>query len=317
MLKPVQQVTAGALMTIAFSGIGLAVTAQRTFVSTAGSDANTTSLCSRQMPCRGFAAAISVTNAGGEVVALDSGGYGAVEITQSVQIVAPLGVHAAIATTTGIPIPSFPGLTADVVVNAPGAVVTLRNIALTQQGTVAIGIVAEAVGSLHVEGCAITGFENGLYFGVPGNLIVRDSIARHNGVSIYIFAPPGEVAKASIDSCRLEGNISYGISVSSRAQATVSDTVATGPGGTGFYVSGAGGTPAQLNCDRCVASNLATGFVSEGAVNVVMRVGRSTATNNGSGFVNLGATFKVLTGTNMVDGNSTNTAGIMTPLAGI
>jgi hypothetical protein len=56
--------------------------AQRSFVSAEkGSDAN---LCTRQQPCRNFAAAVVQTDPGGEIVALDSGGYGVVSITQSV-----------------------------------------------------------------------------------------------------------------------------------------------------------------------------------------------------------------------------------------
>lgn len=84
------------MMFVFCATVAHAQTAQRTFVSTQGNDANTASLCSRNAPCRGFAAAISVVTAGGEVVALDSGGYGAISITKSVQLVAPTGVYAAI-----------------------------------------------------------------------------------------------------------------------------------------------------------------------------------------------------------------------------
>lgn len=59
-----------------------AQTAQRTFVSTAGNDANTANLCSAQNPCRGFAAAQTVTSTNGEIIALTSGGYGSISIRQ-------------------------------------------------------------------------------------------------------------------------------------------------------------------------------------------------------------------------------------------
>jgi len=64
-----------------------AATAQRTFVASTGNDA---APCSLAQPCRGFARAITQTNAGGEVIVLDSAGYGPVTITKSVSLIAPM-----------------------------------------------------------------------------------------------------------------------------------------------------------------------------------------------------------------------------------
>src|SRR5215472_9456159 len=57
--------------------------ATRTWVSGVGDDANP---CSRTAPCKTFAGAISKTAAGGEINALDPGGFGAVTITKSITI---------------------------------------------------------------------------------------------------------------------------------------------------------------------------------------------------------------------------------------
>src|ERR1700747_1674983 len=57
--------------------------ASRTWVSGVGDDANP---CSRTAPCKTFAGAISKTAAGGEIDALDPGGFGAVTITKSITI---------------------------------------------------------------------------------------------------------------------------------------------------------------------------------------------------------------------------------------
>ena len=73
------------------ASVSASATSQRTFVSHSGLDTNP---CSVDSPCRSFAAAITQTNPSGEVVAVDSAGYGPVTISQSVTIVAPLGVHA-------------------------------------------------------------------------------------------------------------------------------------------------------------------------------------------------------------------------------
>src|SRR5881628_3714309 len=57
--------------------------ATRTWVSGVGDDVNP---CSRTAPCKTFAGAISKTAAGGEISALDPGGFGAVTIIKSITI---------------------------------------------------------------------------------------------------------------------------------------------------------------------------------------------------------------------------------------
>src|SRR6202158_97624 len=57
--------------------------ATRTWVSGVGDDANP---CSRTAPCKTFAGAISKTAPGGEIDALDPGGFGAVNIPKSITI---------------------------------------------------------------------------------------------------------------------------------------------------------------------------------------------------------------------------------------
>jgi hypothetical protein len=75
-----------ALITVAWLAIGMSAAnaqATRTWVSGAGDDANP---CSRVAPCKTFAGAISKTVAGGEIDALDPGGFGAVTITKAITI---------------------------------------------------------------------------------------------------------------------------------------------------------------------------------------------------------------------------------------
>jgi hypothetical protein len=57
--------------------------ATRTWVSGVGDDANP---CSRTAPCKTFAGAISKTAAGGEIDALDPGGFGQVTITKAITL---------------------------------------------------------------------------------------------------------------------------------------------------------------------------------------------------------------------------------------
>jgi hypothetical protein len=90
--------------------------ATRTWVSGVGDDVNP---CSRTAPCKTFAGAISKTAVGGEIDAIDPGGFGAVTITKSITIDGR-GPMASIlvAGTNGV------------IVNGAGITVTLRNLSI-------------------------------------------------------------------------------------------------------------------------------------------------------------------------------------------
>jgi len=159
-----------------------AATTQRAFVATSGNDANASLNCSRVSPCRSFAIAIGVTDPGGSVVVLDSGGYGPVTVTTSVAIVAPPGVQAAITAAAG---------QAGIVVNAPGVSVTLRGLYLEGKGIGSDGIQFHVRdnSTLFVENVVVDGFaSNGISMvrGVAlehATLAVKDSEIRNNGAS--------------------------------------------------------------------------------------------------------------------------------------
>src|SRR3981189_196245 len=96
-------------------------------------------------PCRGFARAITQTSAGGEVIVLDSAGYGPVTVTQSVSITSPPGVYA------GISVQSGDGIT----INAPGATVVLRGLTINGQGGLSGANVQQAA-KVRIESCTIS-----------------------------------------------------------------------------------------------------------------------------------------------------------------
>jgi hypothetical protein len=90
--------------------------ATRTWVSGVGDDANP---CSRTAPCKTFAGAISKTAAGGEIDALDPGGFGALTITKAITLDGGGGQVASVlvAGTNGI-----------VVAAGAGDIVIIRNL---------------------------------------------------------------------------------------------------------------------------------------------------------------------------------------------
>src|SRR3954471_13606790 len=73
-----------AIATFMFATVSIAqAQASRTWVSGVGDDANP---CSRTAPCKTWAGAISKTAAGGEIDALDPGGFGMITITKAITI---------------------------------------------------------------------------------------------------------------------------------------------------------------------------------------------------------------------------------------
>lgn len=157
-----------------------ALAAQRTFVSTTGLDTNA---CSLAAPCRGFAKALTVTDAAGEIVVLDSGGYGAVAIGQAVSIIAPAGVYAGISVFAG-------GATSGqgVVVNAGTGKVVLRGLTITGLGGTD-GIAFNSGDALYVDNVVVSGFGSGSGLTVSvgaasAGLFVQDSAFRDNGTGL-------------------------------------------------------------------------------------------------------------------------------------
>jgi len=159
---------------------GSAFAAQRTFVSTTGSDSNA---CSLAAPCRGFAKALTVTDVAGEIVVLDSGGYGAVAIGQAVSIIAPPGVYAGISVFAG-------GATngQGVVVNAGTGKVVLRGLTITGLGGTD-GIAFNSGDALYVDNLVVSGFGSGSGLiasvgAATAGLFVQDSAFRDNGTGL-------------------------------------------------------------------------------------------------------------------------------------
>ncbi|MDQ2800628.1 MAG: hypothetical protein M3Y13_13450 [Armatimonadota bacterium] len=120
--------------------------ATRTWVSGVGDDANP---CSRTAPCKTFAGAISKTAAGGEIDALDPGGFGGLTITKSITIDGGGGQVASVLVS------GTPGIT----INAGSTdIVCLRNLSISGTGMATTGINLIASGQLIVEHCKIFGF---------------------------------------------------------------------------------------------------------------------------------------------------------------
>src|SRR5215831_18556724 len=70
----------------------------RVFVASYGDDANP---CTFGSPCKTFQHAVNVVDPGGEVAAIDSAGFGPINITKAVTITSPNGVEAGVVPSAG------------------------------------------------------------------------------------------------------------------------------------------------------------------------------------------------------------------------
>lgn len=223
-------------------------TAQRTFVASYGSPANTAFNCSIAKPCRQFSDAIGVTTAGGEVIVLDSAGYGPVTITQSVSIIAPPGVYA------GISVFSGDGVT----LGTAGLNVTLRGLTITGLGG-ANGIHVTDGATIHVEDCTVTGFtatstSAGINISAAAEVVISNTSAVRNYVGIVLDGG----AKVQVSNSNISFNSLHGVLMAGPSNATtlltVSESVASGNSFCGFDVLGqsvfTGGFGACTSCTR-------------------------------------------------------------------
>src|SRR5215212_7018467 len=141
-----------AIFILALSSLAQAQ-ATRTWVSGVGDDVNP---CSRTAPCKTFAGAISKTAAGGEIDALDPGGFGAVTATKSILLDGTNGAGFGSILASGANVN-------DSATATPGTiVVSLRNLSINGAGSIlgTNGVNFTSGKSVIVENCIIQNFSN-------------------------------------------------------------------------------------------------------------------------------------------------------------
>ncbi len=176
--------TSLALTAVVAGGIAPEATAagQRSFVASTGADTGT---CTLAAPCRSFGYAVGQTTAAGEVIVLDSAGYGPATISQPVSIIAPPGIYAGITVTAG-----GPGM----VVAAGSGKVTLRGLSINNITGGTSGIAFTSGTSLYVDNCTVTNFP---IAGIAANVAatstvhVTNSTFRDNGTGGVFAASAG------------------------------------------------------------------------------------------------------------------------------
>jgi hypothetical protein len=164
-------VPAGAVFAFALALPLAAQAAPRTFVASTGNDTNTATNCPVTAPCQSFAAAYSVTNVSGEIIALETAGYGPRTITNSVSIIAiQRGFVKVNASSTGITI--------------TGGTVILDNIEITGSGNASsTGISVSGGARLILKNSALVRLTTGLSVSnTKVDVINTDIVSNQTGI---------------------------------------------------------------------------------------------------------------------------------------
>ena len=214
----------------------------RVFVASYGSDSNP---CTFLSPCRNFQQAVNVVAAGGEVTAIDSAGFGPININQAVTITSPNGIEAGIAAA-----PAGNAITISV---GPSDVVTLRGLTLNGANSGANGVVFNGGGKIAIIDCKITNYtqygvlvetQPGVVFNVPTTtVLISNTYVAENGGGIVLTnqAGRGNII-ANLNHVTTDNNQDSVevIAVNDTIKATISDSEIGVNQEIGIYSSGSG-----------------------------------------------------------------------------
>jgi hypothetical protein len=256
----------------------------RVFVASYGNDANP---CTFGSPCKTFQVAVNAVDAGGEVTAIDSAGFGPIAITKAVTITSPDGVEAGI-----VPVASGDAID----INAgPNDAIVLRGLTLNGSGGGSNGILFNSGGSLTVTNCMVQDFALGGIAIEPtsgiADVVITNTIASNIGpkalgVGIRFSSNGIATINAVVDHVVTTGN-EYGISFtpnsSNPTTVAISNSVASNNSETG--IAGAtSGSNLFVSIDNVTANGNSFGIGMGGVARVVL--GRSIITGNGTGIEN-------------------------------
>lgn len=275
----------------------------RTWVSGVGSDANP---CSRTAPCQTWAGAFANTVAGGEIDALDPGGFGTLTITKSITLDGGGQVASVlVAGANGINV-------------AAGAtdIVIIRNVHFqgilgngsNPSGAGINGISFTSGAKLILDHVDINGFNANCIVMANTNiatLSVKDSTMENCAAGAILISPSGVTANAIVSNTSMASS-RFGMRVNDNGKATVFNSSASNGIANGF-VAVSVSAAAEIDISQSViAYNPNSGLATSGA-NAVIRIVNSVLFDNGIGInTSLGGTVTSFSpATNANAGNGT------------
>ena len=213
-------------------------------------------------PKRSFQAAHDAVAAGGEIVALDTAGYGPVMITKSVSVIVPPGISGFVT------VPSVQGGATGITIAAGASdTVTLQGLIIegpSNRGGL-YGIYATQVGHLVIEDTIVRNFSDGIRLNssVRSDLFVRRGAIRNvdQGISAEAGVATGIHVFAHVLDTELT-DTGTTLAASGNGNSTtylfVTRCAVTGSSGFVFYASGR----ATIIADSCSVINSSTVFFS-------------------------------------------------------
>ena len=275
----------------------------RTFVSAQrGSDANS---CTPVDPCRTFAHAMTNTAANGELIVLDSGGYGSFNITQPVQVEAPAGVYAGVTASSGSAIH----------VMAVGAgVIKLKGLTLNSTGATQ-GIWQTSALYLYLENLSVTGFgtaatgTGGLVLGSASNVFMSDCTFRRNQNGLYSHVYPDTI-RITVQRSAFVHSINAGVWFDQAGYIVVNDSVIDG----GTYGLATEGVQSKAMIERCVVAHTGTALYANNDSRI--RLSDSTVTDNGTAFTGINSGTLLSRSNNTLADNTDDPSGTIVPYNG-
>jgi hypothetical protein len=274
---------AAALFTLAFSSLAQAQ-ATRTWVSGVGDDVNP---CSRTAPCKTFAGAISKTATGGEINALDPGGFGTLTITKSMTVDGGSAFASMLSSSVN-------GVNINAAVSAsdPQRRVTLRRLSINGAGNPlgvkGINVTGNGISKLNVENCYIQNFTTaGIDItsaeGSAGTRVsIKDTVITNTGtvgLQTNSTNAAGFISLAA-DNLRIE-NCTSGVIAKDRSFLTLRNSFIHACTTVGVSIQ-APSNSAGINLESTVLFSVGTG-VQGGGAGTVVDLSNSSILNNSTG----------------------------------
>ncbi len=264
---------------------GLHAQSSKIFVSATGNDANDGS---RGAPKRNFQGAHDAVAAGGQIVVLDTAGYGTLTITKSLAVTVPPGVNGFITAT---------GVNNGITINA-GATdsVSLRGLIIEGGGTSisnTYGINVASVGNLAVEDCTVRSFGVAMNMAssIPARCYLRRCVMRGCQDGLFVVAFSSVTQAVIATGCRFEQHTTLGVSAvtfdaGGKLDVTLVDCVIAGitsdNNGQAIQAQSINGAPSDavvVRVDNCRITGNKLGVNTFNGAKVLSR-GNNTLENN-------------------------------------
>ena len=254
---------------ILFAAAQLSASPKHWFVSNAGDDSNT---CLLGNPCVTWQHVLSLSTSGDEITALDSGDFGAINMTAGHAVtIDGGGVDAGILTDT-------------VTINvADSETAVLRGLDLNGSGSAgtSVGVTFSGGGNLVIQDCEIQNYgKRGISIQsatiVSNVLISNTTVSAQVNNGIAVVPPPDTTNNVVLDHVRAVGNGGAGVAAYAGSWVTIRDSVISNNAGWGVLAQGA-----NASVENTTVSNNLIGVSASQAGAV--RLSNSSVWNNGTG----------------------------------